>query len=88
MPPLQHRSPRRRLPAPPLRPQGPRRSRAPGGTPERPVVPPGISEFFVPPPAQGRSQGYAPGMLGAARVRFSDRALGVDSTDEALYLAA
>jgi len=29
---------------------------------------------------------YLPGIIGAARVTFSDRALGLDSTDERLYL--
>ena len=53
---------------------------------ERPVVPPGITEFFVPASGGEPIQGYAPGILGAARVRFSDRALGVDTTDEAVYL--
>jgi hypothetical protein len=53
---------------------------------ERPVVPPGVEEFFV--PATGpQAPHYVPGVLGAARVSFSDRTLGVDTTSEVLYIA-
>jgi hypothetical protein len=49
-------------------------------------VPPGVEEFFV--PATGpKSPHYVPGVLGAARVSFSDRTLGVDTTSEVLYIA-
>jgi hypothetical protein len=65
---------------------------APGGTApappprggERPVVPPGIQEFFLPP---GDSATYSPTILGAARVSFTDRKLGVHTTRDVLYLA-
>jgi hypothetical protein len=52
-------------------------------------VPPGIQEFFVPTsdPAPSRVT-YSPGIIGGARVTFSDRALGLDSTEERLYLVS
>ena len=52
---------------------------------ERPVVAPGIQEWFI----KGAEDTaiYAPGVLGAARVSFSDRALGVDSTADVYYFA-
>ena len=40
---------------------------------ERPVVPPGIQEFFLPP---GDSATYSPAILGAARVSFTDPEVG------------
>jgi hypothetical protein len=52
---------------------------------ERPIVPPGIQEFFL--PAAGGPATYRAGILGAARVSFTDRALGVESTADVLYLA-
>jgi hypothetical protein len=55
----------------------------------RPVVPPGIQEFFLP-VETGQGGGpvtYTPGILGAARVTFSDRALGVDTSMDVVYLA-
>jgi hypothetical protein len=52
---------------------------------ERPVVPPGIQEWFIKGAADPAI--YSPGVLGAARVSFSDRALGVDSTADVYYLA-
>jgi hypothetical protein len=51
---------------------------------ERPVVPPGIREVFRPADAGVE---YRPGILGAARVSFSDRALGLDTTRDVFYLA-
>jgi hypothetical protein len=54
---------------------------------ERPVVPPGIEEFFLPADGAAAPLHYEPGVLGVARVGFSDRALGVDTTSEVLYLA-
>jgi hypothetical protein len=57
-----------------------------GVTAERPVVPPGVQEFFLPPAGAG-AVSYLPGLLGAARVTFSDRSLGIDTTKEVLYLA-
>jgi hypothetical protein len=53
----------------------------------RPVVPPGVEEFFLPADGAAAPLHYEPGVLGAARVSFSDRALGVDTTSEVLYLA-
>ena len=54
---------------------------------ERPVVPPGVEEFFLPADGAPAPLHYEPGILGVARVSFSDRALGVDTTSEVLYLA-
>jgi hypothetical protein len=54
------------------------------GSSDRPVVPPGIQEFFL--PASSDSVVYRPGVVGAARVSFSDRTLGVDSTESVLHL--
>jgi hypothetical protein len=53
---------------------------------ERPVVPPGIQEWFIKDPAKATAS-YSPGVLAAARVSFSDRALGVDSTADVYYFA-
>lgn len=51
----------------------------------RPVLPPGIEEYFLP----GRPQGvpYTPVVLGAARVGFSDVKLGVDTVREVVCAA-
>jgi hypothetical protein len=56
----------------------------PGAASDRPVVPPGIQEWFIKDPAEATAS-YSPGILGAARVSFSDRALGVDSTADVYY---
>jgi hypothetical protein len=53
---------------------------------DRPVVPPGVQEFFLPAAGTGPVS-YLPGVLGAARVSFSDRTLGAEATREVLYLA-
>jgi hypothetical protein len=58
----------------------------PGVASERPVVPPGIQEWFIKDPANATAS-YSPGVLAAARVSFSDRALGVDSTADVYYFA-
>ena len=58
----------------------------PGVASERPVVPPGIQEWFIKDSAKAAAS-YSPGVLGAARVSFSDRALGVDSTADVYYFA-
>ena len=63
-----------------------RAAAAPRST-ERPVVPPGVEEFFLPADGAPAPLHYEPGILGVARVSFSDRALGVDTTSEVLYLA-
>jgi hypothetical protein len=54
---------------------------------DRPVVPPDVEEFFLPATGAKAPLHYVPGILGAARVSFSDRALGIDTTSEVLYLA-
>ena len=58
----------------------------PATSSERPVVPPGIQEWFI--KADAEAAAYAPGVLGAARVSFSDRALGVESTADVYYFAS
>jgi hypothetical protein len=55
-----------------------------GASSERPVVPPGIQEWFVRSDG-GKVDEYAPGVLGAARVGFSDRAMGVDTSTTLYY---
>ena len=49
-------------------------------------MPPGIQEWFIKDPSNATAR-YSPGVLGAARVSFSDRALGVDSTADLYYFA-
>ena len=62
-------------------------AKAPGST--RPVVPPGIEQYFIPDPAAGRADtgapSYAPVILGAARVGFTDPKLRIDETRDVLY---
>jgi hypothetical protein len=53
----------------------------------RPVVPPDIQQFFIPPSAGGRVVRYRPMVLGAAQVRFSDSKTGIESTRDILYAA-
>ena len=54
----------------------------------RPIVPPGIEEFFLRAEAPGNGGVlYEPAILGAARVSFSDRKLGVDDTRDVFYAA-
>jgi len=67
-------------PAPPA--ETPRAARS-----SRPVVPPDIQQFFIPPSAGGRVVRYRPVVLGAAQVRFSDSRTGVESTRDILYAA-
>jgi hypothetical protein len=50
---------------------------------DRPVVPPGIDQFFA--PAKGQSPTYAPVVLGSAKVGFSDSKNGVDELRDVLY---
>jgi hypothetical protein len=66
---------------------------AAGATGARPIVPPGIQEFFVP-RAESRARGsavsggpltYVPIALGAATVTFADGRRGIDITREVLY---
>jgi hypothetical protein len=60
-----------------------------GGT--RPVVPPGIDQYFLPDAAAGRAEVeapvYSPVVLGAARVTFSDTKLGIDTSRDVLFAA-
>ena len=63
----------------------------PGGG-SRPVVPPGIEQYFVPDAAAGRADvappSYVPVILGAARVGFTNAKLGVDEARDVLYAVA
>ena len=68
-------------------PAAPVRAAAAARGTERPVVPPGIEEFFLPAEGAAAPLRYEPGILGVARVSFSDRALGVDTTSEVVYFA-
>jgi hypothetical protein len=55
---------------------------------EKPIVPPGIEQFFVPPPGgQHREVTYAPVVLASASVSFSDAKIGLDESREVLYAA-
>ena len=58
----------------------------------RPVVPPGIDQYFIPDAAAGRADvappSYVPVILGAARVGFTDAKLGVDEARDVLYAVA
>jgi len=57
---------------------------AAGGS--RPVVPPGIEQYFVP-PADGLEPQYVPVLLGAARIHFTDAKLGIDTVRDVLCAA-
>ncbi|CAN5780320.1 ATP-binding protein [soil metagenome] len=59
---------------------------APDAGAERPIVPPGVQEFFV--PARGREARavYRPRIIGSARLTFSDRSLGLSTTADVLYV--
>jgi hypothetical protein len=58
---------------------------------ERPVLPPGIDQYFIPDSASGRGDRpaatYTPVVLGAARVTFTDAKLGFDESRDVLYAA-
>jgi hypothetical protein len=56
---------------------------------DRPVVPPGVQEFFLPPAAgtPGGPAHYRPAIIGAARVNFSDKALRIGTSADLLYVA-
>jgi hypothetical protein len=49
----------------------------------RPVIPPGIEEYFLP----GQASTYIPAIVGAARVSFTDAKCGVHETRDVLYAA-
>ena len=53
-----------------------------------PVLPPGIDQFFIPPPASARPAVYSPVVLGAARISFADPKLGVEASRDVLYAAS
>ncbi len=53
----------------------------------RPVVPPGIDQYFVPHSGDGPVV-YRPVVLGGGRVRFSDAKLGVSEERQVLFAAA
>jgi hypothetical protein len=46
----------------------------------RPILPPEIRQFFVPPTARMESPVYRPAVLASAEVRYSQKRLGVDET--------
>ena len=54
---------------------------------ERPIVPPGIEQFFVPPSKGAHAVAYAPVVLGSARVGFTDTKNGIDEMRDVLYAA-
>jgi hypothetical protein len=58
------------------------------GAGTRPVLPPGIQEFFIPGAPASAAAVYRPVAIGAAQVRFSDPKLGVDHRRDVLYAAA
>ena len=76
--------------------RGPTRSESvpTGSTPgrarvARPVVPPGIEQYFLPDAARGRAEVpppvYAPVVVGAARVSFSDAKLKINESRDVLF---
>jgi hypothetical protein len=58
----------------------------------RPVVPPDVTQIFVPVAQHGDAAalrvGYAPCVLGVARVRHADKKLGIDQTTNVLLAAS
>lgn len=79
-------SPAARVPGP----QGSGTADTPAGG-ARPVLPPGIEQYFLPDPASGRADVgaavYAPVALAAARVTFTDTKLGIDTSRDVLFSA-
>lgn len=55
----------------------------PGETTQAPVLPPEVSQFFV--PLQGSVLTYEPRILGAARVQFVDAKLGVNEVRDCVF---
>jgi hypothetical protein len=54
----------------------------------RPVIPPGIDQYFLPDAAARGELSppiYAPVVLGAARLRFMDARLGIDTSKDVMY---
>jgi hypothetical protein len=64
----------------------PARSQTTDGT-GPPILPPGIQQYFVPPPAGATNIRYVPVVLGAARVGFGDAKLGIDEVRDVVYAA-
>ena len=66
-------------------------STRPAGGGGRPVLPPGIDQYFLPDAAAARTNAaapvYAPVALGAASVHFTDAKLGIDTVREVLFAA-
>jgi hypothetical protein len=62
---------------------------AAASTNARPLVPPGIDQYFLPDPAAGRggveAPTYVPVILGAARVSFTDSKAGIDTSRDVVY---
>ena len=57
--------------------------------PDRPIVPPEIRQYFVPPDADQQKNAtaiYQPMILGAAQVRFVDSKAQIDRTNEVVFL--
>ncbi|MEX1128734.1 MAG: DUF87 domain-containing protein [Vicinamibacterales bacterium] len=67
--------------------EGPRVRGSEGGA--RPIVPPGIDQYFLPDAAAGRADVeapvYSPVAVGAARVTFTDTKLGIDTSRDVLF---
>jgi hypothetical protein len=77
-------------PAAPLTGPGPAPTGPPARHGDRPVLPPGVAQHFV--PTRGSAPGgatlvYQPAALGAATVRFVDAKAGVDQTDDVVVTA-
>jgi hypothetical protein len=53
----------------------------------RPVLPPGIQQYFLPVGAGERGITYAPVVIGAARIGFGDAKLGIDISRDVLFAA-
>ncbi|MBA3638926.1 MAG: ATP-binding protein [Acidobacteria bacterium] len=51
----------------------------------RPVVPPGIEQYFLPGAAGAEGLVYSPVALGAARITFTDTKLGIDTARDVLF---
>jgi hypothetical protein len=75
-------------PGPAVAPNSARPTAASDGAGRRPVLPPGIDEYFIPDAAAataGVPPTYVPVVLGSARVTFSDAKLGIDTGRDVVY---
>jgi Helicase HerA, central domain len=80
------RAPERQLNLPPT--AVPLRSRPSSDAPgSRPVLPPGIEQYFLPSRSSGDQRVYQPFLLGAAEIHFEDVKAGVNSTRSIVLLA-